>query len=133
MTGESASAELPSTSAAIETVDYGFKPSGLKAGTNEITFENTGAEPHHVIAAPINKGSTIADVKKFATSEEEASGPPPIDFERTATTAIIDGGAKQTTEIDFEKGKYAFVCFVADRKGGPPHVAKGMIQEVEIK
>jgi len=133
VTGEEAPGELAPTSAKIETVDYGFKLSGLKAGTNEITFENTGAEPHHVIAAPIAKGATFADVKKFAMSEEEPSGPPPVDFDKTTTTTVIDGGGKQTTQVELQKGKYAFLCFISDRKGGPPHVAKGMVQEVTIE
>jgi hypothetical protein len=60
--------------------------------------------------------------------------PPPLDFKNVAYTARIDGGTKQITELDLaKKGKYALLCFVSDRKGGPPHVAKGMITEVTVR
>jgi plastocyanin len=46
----------------------------------------------------------------------------------------IDGGTRQTTELDLEKpGKYALLYFVSDRKGGPPHVAQGMIAEIAVR
>ena len=133
VTGEAADAQLPSTPATITAKEYGFDTSGLKAGTNELTFDNAGKELHHVIAAPYNKGATLADVKKFAAEEGESSGPPPIDFEKSVGTTVLDGGEAQVAELEFKKGKYAFLCFIQDRKGGPPHVAKGMIQEETIE
>ncbi len=30
-------------------------------------------------------------------------------------------------------GKYSLVCFIEDRKGGPPHVAKGMVGETTVR
>jgi len=132
VTGEAGSAELPSTSATITAKEYGFETSGLKAGKNEITFENAGKELHHVLAVPFAKGATLAQVKKFATSDEEPSGPPPVDFESAAGTTVLDGGKSQVAELELKKGKYAFLCFISDRKGGPPHVVKGMLQEVTI-
>jgi hypothetical protein len=32
-------------------------------------------------------------------------------------------------DLELKRGKYALVCFVPDRKGGPPHAFKGMISE----
>ena len=46
---------------------------------------------------------------------------------------MIDGGTKQVAQLELRKGKYALVCFIADRAGGPPHVAKGMLQEVAVE
>jgi hypothetical protein len=37
------------------------------------------------------------------------------------------------TDRKLSKGKYALVCFIQDRKGGPPHAAKGMITEADIQ
>jgi hypothetical protein len=49
-------------------------------------------------------------------------------------TARIEGGTKQITELDLDKpGKYALLCFVSDRKGGPPHVAQGMVAEITVR
>jgi hypothetical protein len=132
VTGEGGG-ELPSTAATITAEDYSFETSGVKPGKNRLTFENAGEELHHVIAFPINKGATIEDAKKAFMSEEEPQGPPPVDFEGFQGTAVIDGGEEQVTELDFQKGKYALVCFITDREGGPPHVAKGMVSELEVK
>lgn len=29
--------------------------------------------------------------------------------------------------------RYAAVCIIPDRQGGPPHLAKGMVTEVEVR
>jgi hypothetical protein len=72
-------------------------------------------------------------VKKFATSERP-SGQPPIDEKNGFNTAVIDGGVEQVIDIDLKKpGKYALLCFIQNRKGGPRHVMMGMIKEVEVK
>jgi plastocyanin len=132
VTGSPSDATLPQTDATIDAFEYSFKSNGLKAGSNEVTFSNTGRELHHVIAAPIQPGKTLADAKKFFTTEGESSGPPPVDFENGFNTVVLDGGAKQVTTLNLKSGKYAFVCFLPDRAGGPPHVAKGMITEVDV-
>ena len=132
VTGKASNSQLASTPARIETVDYGFEASGLRDGPNEVTFDNTGAEPHHIVAAPIKEGSTIEDVKKFAASDEQ-SGPPPVDFAKSAATAALDGQNKQILQVDLKRGDYALLCFVSDREGGPPHAQKGMIQEVQVR
>jgi plastocyanin len=132
VTGSASDATLPQTDATVDAFEYAFKANGLKAGTNEVTFSNTGRELHHVVAAPIQPGKTLADAKKFFQSEGEPSGAPPVDFENGFSTAVLDGGAEQVTTFNLKSGKYAFVCFLPDRAGGPPHVAKGMITEVDV-
>jgi hypothetical protein len=133
--GPPTDAQLPSTDAEIVAKDYTFEVQGLKDGNNSVLFKNEGRELHHVIAAPMLPGKSLEDVKKFATSGEgqEPSGPPPIDFENSASTAVIDGGVEQVADLQLKKGKYALLCFISDRKGGPPHVMKGMISEVEVQ
>lgn len=124
--------ELPSTDGTVTARDYSFETSGLKPGKNTITFDNTGKELHHVIAAPISPGKTLADVKKFATSDNQ-NARPPIEFEQVTSTAVLDGGTKQVTQLNLKKpGNYALLCFITDRAGGPPHVAKGMVSEVKV-
>jgi len=133
VTGEAGDPQLPETEASITAEDYGFATEGLKPGSNEITFENVGEELHHVIASPINPGVDFEQVREFVTSDEEPSGRPPIDFESSVGTAVLDGGKSQVTELELRKGRYALLCFIQDRKGGPPHVAKGMVAEVAVK
>ncbi len=126
------SAELPTAAATIEAYEYGFRVSGLTTGKNTIEFSNTGKEPHHVIAVPYRPGATLAKVRKAFRTEGDAE--PPLDFKNTSYTARIAGGTKQITELALDKpGKYALLCFVSDRKGGPPHVAQGMIAEITVR
>jgi plastocyanin len=131
--GEPGGGALPKATATIEAYEYGFRVSGLTAGENTIEFSNTGREAHHVVAAPYRSGATLADVRK-AFSREQGGAEAPLDFENIVYTARIDGGATQITELNLEKpGKYALLCFVSDRKGGPPHVAQGMIAETTVR
>lgn len=132
VTGEGGG-ELPSTSATVTAKEYSFQPSGLKAGANQITFENTGKELHHLLAIPIKPGASFPAVRKFIASEGNGSGPPPVDFEHSSSTSVLDGGTKEVAQLELKKGRYAFVCFIQDRAGGPPHAAKGMLQEETIK
>lgn len=132
VTGE-ASGELPSTDATITAEDYSFESSGIKPGSNRVTFANDGEQLHHLIAFPIKEGVAFEEVKKLFASNEEPKGPPPVDFENGLSTAVIDGGQSQVTDLQFKQGKYALVCFITDRKGGPPHVAMGMISELDVK
>lgn len=125
--------ELPEADATITAEDYSFEGSGVKPGKNRVLFENAGKELHHLIAMPLAKGATFAEVEKMFKSNQEPKGPPPVDFENGVGTAVIDGGQEQIVELDFKKGKYALVCFITNRDGGPPHVAMGMIDELDVK
>lgn len=141
VTGEPGNAVLPDVAATVTATDsfegedkeYDFEFSGLKAGKNEVRFENTGEELHHALFFPIAKGKTIKDVEEAFASEEEPQGPPPVDFENGVRTAVIDDGVEQNIELELKAGKYAVVCFISDRKGGKPHAAKGMIEELTVE
>ena len=75
----------------------------------------------------------ITDVAKFFQSEGESSGPPPVDFETGTSLPALDGGTEQVAEITLKSGRYASVCFITDRGGGPPHFTKGQIAELTVK
>jgi uncharacterized cupredoxin-like copper-binding protein len=129
VTGDATDAKLPDADATITAAEYQFTPSGaLKAGKNTIEFRNAGAQWHHLIISRINPGSTIDDVKR----EIETEKGPPIAEVNAEETAVIDGGEAQLTEVDLTPGSYALLCFIPDRAGGPPHVAKGMISEAKV-
>ena len=141
VTGEASDAELPEVAAKVTATDepdgeertYGFEFDGLKAGTNDVRFENTGDELHHALFFPLAKGKTIEDAEKAFASEEEPTGPPPVDFENGVGTTVIDGGIAQNITLDLKAGKYAVICFLSDREGGKPHVASGMIEELVVE
>jgi plastocyanin len=131
VSGDASDDALEPEDGTVNAFDYNFKTEGLTTGENEVLFENTGVQPHHVVYAPIKGDATLADIEK---SLKEQKGPPPIDEKSVKSTTIIEGGTSQLAEFNFDKpGRYALLCFIADREGGPPHVAKGMIAEVDVK
>jgi hypothetical protein len=132
VTGEAGSAELPATDATITARDFTFESSGLRAGVNEVTFDNVGREIHHVIAVPLLEGRTLADARRFLT-EERSSGPPPIDFERVSSSSAFDGGTGGNVQLRLDRGRYVLVCFISNRAGGPPHALMGMIAEATVE
>ena len=97
-------------------------------------FENTGEQLHHALFFPIAKGKTIKDaeaavhVGRAARAVRRRSTSP-----RPSGRQVIDGGIAQNLALDLTAGSYAVVCFIQDRKGGKPHVAKGMIEELTVE
>ena len=59
-------------------------------------------------------------------------GTPPFSEEDGLESAVMDGGVSQLIDVELKPGRYAFFCFIADKAGGPPHVAKGMVSEVTV-
>lgn len=139
VTGEASDAELPKVAATVTATDsgtdtkdkeYGFEFKGLKAGTNQVRFENTGDQLHHALFFPIIGNKTIAEVEKAFASD---SGPPPVDFEKGVGTTVIDGGIAQNIALDLPAGRYAVICFLSDRKGGKSHAEQGMLEELTVE
>ena len=114
---------LPETDGRVEAVDYSFNVEELGTGSQSISFENTGDEPHHLVGMPLLPGKTEADLQEFIETEK---GRPPVDESKAFDTAILSGGQSAVVDVRLESGDYAFLCFIPDRAGGPPHVAKGM-------
>ncbi len=114
----------------VDAFDYGFKSQQLSSGKTEIAFDNTGAQPHHLLAAALTGDSTAKDVEKVFKS---GKGKPPFDEKSFQSTAVLEGGEDQLVTLDLKPGRYVFFCFVTDRQGGPPHSLKGMVDEVEVK
>lgn len=131
VTGEASDDELPEADGGeVEAIDYGFKASGLTAGNNEILFTNTGDQPHFIEAAPMQDDATVEDVRKAFKSNSK----PPLKETGTQTTAVLEGGDSQLVTLDLKPGKYALLCFIADREGGPPHtIGESMIGGVEVE
>ncbi len=134
------SGDLPSTSATISantagTDKYKWDISGLKTGSNQITFNSKGNDTVHlVIAAPV-KGTAppLAQIQKDVAS----NGPPPpyLDFSGAQSTAVLDGGLSQTTTLDLKKpGQYIFFCPLHDRDGkGKSHDQEGLLTVQTVK
>lgn len=130
ITGEGDDTALPETDNVVTAVDFGFEAETLAAG-EAVTFKNEGVEPHHMIAVPfLDEEATIADIETFFEEEE---GPPPVDFDSGVFTSVLEGGTEQVSGASLDAGRYALLCFISNRDGGPPHIELGMIDEVEVE
>lgn len=132
VTGEGEGGELPEAPARISLSEYSFEVQGLEEGRNSVLVDNVGDEPHIVSASRLKPGATIDDVRRSVEREEEESEPP-VEDEGAFLISIMDGGVRQVAELELQAGRYALICFVPDRAGGPPHVAKGMIGEAVVR
>lgn len=130
VTGEETDEELEGGEATVEGVEYAFNADTLPAGETEIVFDNIGAQPHHLIASKLKGDATAEDAEKFFETEQ---GAPPMEEKGTKSTAVLEGGEAQLVTMDLEPGRYVLYCFITDREGGPPHVFKGMVDEVEVE
>jgi hypothetical protein len=127
------SGTLPTTPATVTAATAGkdkfkWEISGLKAGSNSITFNSKGKEAVHLILAVPVKGKAppLGQIKKDLAS----NGPPPpyADVANLQSSAILDGGLSQTTTLDLKKpGQYIFFCPLTDRDGGKPHDQEGLL------
>jgi hypothetical protein len=126
-----ARAPLPDTAAELVAFDGRFRATGLRPGRRAVTLRNSGSEPHDIVLAPMRARATLADVLAFAGGDE--SGRPPVDFAREVVTGVISPGDAQTVTLELRRGRYALLCFAADRSGGPPHVAQGMATAVRVR
>jgi hypothetical protein len=129
VTGET-SDETVEADETVDAFEYGFKTEQLTSGKTEVAFENTGSQPHHLLAAPLTGDSTAKDVEQAFKSEK---GKPPFDEESFQSTAVLEGGEGQLVTLDLKPGRYVLFCFITDRQGGTPHALKGMVDEVEVE
>ncbi len=127
-------AKVPAADSTVDASEYKFVASGLKTGSNKVKFANVGKEPHFMLAAPIKGNVSVQTIIKAFQSEGDSGGPPPLDEKNAVSTSVLDGGGSQVIDLDFaKKGRYAAICFVPDRAGGPPHIVKGMVSELEVE
>lgn len=131
--------KIKDTAAKITAKDKGddefeWVTSGLRAGANEVTFDNPGKENHFAEAFPIVGKATLADIKKALSQQGKPVGPPPIDFEKGNGTSALDGKRKEVVRLKLAKGRNVLVCFLTDRDGkGKPHFKEGMLKEVDVQ
>lgn len=136
-TATTAATEEPSqatpTKVSVTAKDYSFDvPATLKGGLIEISYVNSGKEPHFASFARIARGKTIDDVKAALTAPPSAappSGRPP--FEEVIALPTADPGGTGNMTGNLPAGKYALYCVIPS-PDGVSHAAKGMITEVTV-
>jgi hypothetical protein len=132
VTGAARAAVLPAAKGRITARDYAYAITGLRAGPNTVRVQNTGKQPHHAIMFPLLPGRTAKEAAAYLTADEPA-GPPPVDFQGQTGTTALSGGGAQVAQLNLRAGRYAVVCFLSDRQGGPPHLIRGMVAEVTVR
>jgi uncharacterized cupredoxin-like copper-binding protein len=118
---------------AITAKEYAFEigPT-IEGGLVEISFTNSGAEPHFAGLAKVAEGKTFDDAKAVLTappSDTPPSGPPP--FEEFAGAATVNPGRKGNATFNLPAGTYALFCALP-APDGVPHANKGMIQPLTV-
>jgi hypothetical protein len=130
--------DLPDTDATVVAHEkgkdkYAWDISGLKGGSNEVTFESQGKEALHIIAAVPVKGKapSLSQIQKDLST----NGPPPsyLDLAKFQSTAVLDGGKSQTLTLDLPPGQYVFFCPLTDRDGGKSHDQEGLLTVETVK
>ena len=122
----------PTAPGKIVATDYAFSGQNVKAG-QPVEFRNEGKEWHHFLAAQLKPGKTVEDAREFLQSEQQDESKAPFTGEENGLeSTVMNGGVSQILDVDLKAGKYVFFCFVSDRGGGPPHVAKGMVSEITV-
>ena len=132
--------DLPSTPATVSADTagedkYKWDFSGLKTGSNQVTFNSKGEDAVHLIIAVPVKGQ--APPLSQIQQDLAKNGPPPsyVDPSATQSSAILDGGLSQTTTLDLKTpGQYIFFCPLTDRDGkGKSHDQEGLLSVQTVK
>ena len=128
--------DFPDSEAVISATEYTFEATGLKPGKNEVLFRNDGPKEIHMSAImEFPEGIDEAAAQK-AVEAFGGDGPPPEgtpEPEEAAFGGIFEVGGGSLFELDAKANRvYAILCFIPDRAGGPPHVAKGMTKLVKV-
>jgi hypothetical protein len=134
------SGDLPGTDGRVTAATngkdkYKWEISGLKTGSNQVTFDSKGDEAVHTIVAVPVKGTAppLSQIQKDLAT----NGPPPpyVDASGIQSSAILDGGLSQTTTLDLKApGQYIFFCPLLDRNGkGKSHDQEGLLSVQTVK
>jgi hypothetical protein len=128
---------LPAGDGTVLATDYAFEVPPLTAGRKTLLFRNAGAQMHFGAFLAFPEGVDEAGARQALDKVLAAPGGPRPEGVPEPRDAAYAGPfpprAGGTFEIDLERGRtYAVVCFLPDRAGGPPHVAKGMLSVFSV-
>lgn len=124
--------EPPETAATIVARDYGYDVEGVLSGAQRVTFRNAGRQFHQVVAFRIADGVTYREGRRAVLNRRRYTGWVPVDVQGKHATTVLEGGGEQVTQLTFEPGRYALLCFVSDRMGGGPQWAIGMSSRLDV-
>lgn len=150
MTSEAAAAD-----ATITAVDYAFEVGDVAAGDTVEFVNGSEKEAHEMVVMEVTDDSvTLEDIQELLAQDTE--GPPPEFLEEAGFAFAMPGEtAEQTVTLD--EGRYLLLCFIpqnappdlvaqmmesseepdipseVEAELGPPHVAAGMVDLIEVE
>ena len=128
VTASTSAAKSPTADVNVTLADYGFQFSKpLTAGAHTFSVSNSATQPHEIEVVQLAPGKTPQDMLNWIMKMD---GPPP--GQPIGGVAALVPGATAEFSAQFEKGNYAFICFVPDAKDGKPHFVHGMVHEEKI-
>lgn len=117
--------EASMPTATITGKDFAFEmPDTLPSGLVDITFKNTGKEPHQVNIARLNNGVTQEKFKSTLQQGPDAALAL-LTFAGGANT--IDPGKSQEVVNNLTPGQYVALCFLTS-PDGKSHIMEGMMK-----
>ena len=141
--------------ATITGVDYAFEVGDVAAGDTVEFVNDSEKEAHEMVVMEVTDDSvTLEDIQELLAQDTE--GPPP-DFLEEAGFAFAMPGETAEQTVTLDEGRYLLLCFIpqnappdlvaqmmesseepeipseVEAELGPPHVAAGMVDLVEVE
>ena len=134
--GDENTAPLPAADVEIAGEDdgtgqsYAFGlPDSIGAGETVVEFRNDGTELHEFQMARVPDDFTVEEVLGIFFEEVE----PPEGFEYVSLGGpqVMPPGDSTRARVNFQPGRYVFICFVPNAEG-VPHAALGMAAQLDV-
>jgi hypothetical protein len=113
----------------MNSADRFVSPSVLPA-RGDIQVRNVSNTLHFLSLAPVNPGTTDADVQAFFDGLTDT---PPFVDGPGAELNVLSPGKQARLSWNLPPGTYVMLCFIADDETGIPHAFMGMHKVVVLK
>lgn len=154
---EPASEPAAEADATITGVDYAFEVGDVSAGDTVEFVNGSDAEAHEMVVMEVTDDSvTLQDIQELLA--EDTEGPPPEFLEEAGFAFAMPGETAEQT-VTFDAGRYLLLCFLpqnappdlvaqmmestsseepdipseVEAELGPPHVAAGMVELIDVE
>jgi len=97
----------------------------------QVTLTNAGVEQHQATILRLNDGVDAGAFAAAGSSDPTGAAALELVTAYGGPNAVAPGTVNATTQVLDKPGSYLFVCFIAGADG-VPHIAKGMIQQINV-
>lgn len=129
VTGEAPAPAEVATVGEVALHDFAFGLPDDLDGTVAVT--NAGEQPHEMLLMHLGEGVTLEEGLASLEGPPPADGPPPA-IPAGGMQALMPGATGYLDLTTLPPGTYGLVCFIPDVETGQPHLALGMIGEIEV-